>query len=190
MSNAKEMLELIDDLEDIVQGASKVPFSSGKIVIDAEDIGQIIDDMRQNLPQDLKQAQWIKEEKDRILGEAKEEYGRIIDAAKKQAEYLVENDAIRKEAEKRARTIMSEASNHSVHIRCRTYDYIDSMLYDIQTKAVNAIAECSKSLEESFKSEITAFNMKMNHNREEMVSLSQDLREGRDIEDESVNVSE
>ena len=58
--------------------------------------------------------------------EARGEYDKVIIAAKKQAEYLVENDIIKKEAEKRADALISEAENHSRYIKLRSYEYVDS----------------------------------------------------------------
>ncbi len=55
------------------------------------------------MPKDIQQAKWVKDRQDRILNEAKSEYDKVIIAAKKQARYLVENDIIKKEAEKKSR---------------------------------------------------------------------------------------
>ena len=63
-------------------------------MVDAEEIFQIVREIRLALPDDVQQAKWIRDERDRILGEAKAEHERIIREAKKQADYLVETDDI------------------------------------------------------------------------------------------------
>lgn len=95
------VMTLLDDLEEILANASKVPFSE-KAIVDSDEIRSIVDDIRLSMPKDIQQAKWVKDEQDRILNEARGEYDKVIIAAKKQAEYLVENDVIKKEAEKRA----------------------------------------------------------------------------------------
>ena len=113
MSDASiRVMTLLDDLEEILSNASKVPFSE-KAIVDSDEIRSIVDDIRLSMPKDIQQAKWVKDEQDRILNEARSEYDKVIVAAKKQAEYLVENDIIKKEAEKRADALISEAENHS-----------------------------------------------------------------------------
>ena len=83
MSDASiKVMQLLDELEDILETASKVPFSD-KAIVDSEEISQIISDIRLSMPKDIQQAQWVKDEQDRIINEAKAEYDKVIVAAKK-----------------------------------------------------------------------------------------------------------
>ena len=134
MSDASiRVMQLLDELEELLDNASKVPFSD-KAIVDSEEVSAIIEDIRLSMPKDIQQAKWVKDEQERILSEAKMEYDKIIVAAKKQAEYLVESDVIKREAEKRAEALLSEAEDHSRYMKLRTYEYIDKMLYDMQNE--------------------------------------------------------
>ena len=86
MEDTMKVLKLLEELEDIVDEATGLPLSN-KIMVDAEVIFQIVREIRLALPDDVQQAKWIRDERDRILEEAKSEYERIIREAKKQAEY-------------------------------------------------------------------------------------------------------
>ena len=133
MSDASiKVMQLLDELEDILETASKVPFSD-KAIVDSEEISQIISDIRLSMPKDIQQAQWVKDEQDRIINEAKAEYDKVIVAAKKQAEYLVETDVIKREAEKRAGAVIAEAESHGRYMKLRSYEYIDKMLYGLHS---------------------------------------------------------
>jgi len=55
-----EILKLIDEIEDIIENGSSVPFSS-KVMIDADEIYDIISEIRIKLPDEIKQANWIKQ---------------------------------------------------------------------------------------------------------------------------------
>ena len=89
MSDASiRVMTLLDDLEEILANASKVPFSE-KAIVDSDEIRSIVDDIRLSMPKDIQQAKWVKDEQDRILNEARSEYDKVIIAAKKQAEYLI-----------------------------------------------------------------------------------------------------
>ena len=60
------VMSLLDELEDLVTNASKVPFSD-KTIVDGDELKSIIDDIRLSLPKDIQQARWVKDEQERIL---------------------------------------------------------------------------------------------------------------------------
>ena len=88
-----KVLELLDEIEEIIDTSSGFPLT-GKVLVDADEIREILKEIRIELPDEIQQAQWIKDEKQRILQEAKQEYEAILKDAKVQAEALIENDDI------------------------------------------------------------------------------------------------
>lgn len=78
MEDTMKVLELLEELEDIVDAATKVPMMS-KVMVEAEDVFSIIREIRLALPDDVQQAKWIRDERDRILADAKTEYERITE---------------------------------------------------------------------------------------------------------------
>ena len=85
-----KVLELLEEIEEIVDTASGFPLT-GKIMIDSQELLEIVREIRAELPDEIQQAQWIKNERERIIAEAKNEYEAVIADAKRQAETLVEN---------------------------------------------------------------------------------------------------
>ena len=73
MEDTTKVLDLLDELEDLMEGATAVPLTN-KVVLEAEEIFAIVKDIRLSLPDDMQQAKWIRDERDRILAEAKAEY--------------------------------------------------------------------------------------------------------------------
>ena len=80
------VLDLLDELEDIMDTASNVPLT-GKVMVDKEEVMELVNDIRRSLPDDMKQAKWLKDEQNRILDDAKSEYKKLIVEAKKQADF-------------------------------------------------------------------------------------------------------
>ena len=72
-----EILEILDILEEKVESARNIPIIN-RAIIDKEDLLASIEDIRLRLPDDLKQARWIKDDRKRILAEAQEEADNII----------------------------------------------------------------------------------------------------------------
>ena len=67
-----EIFTLLETLEDLLERSRGVPFSS-KVIVDKEEMLDLIKEIRLKLPDELKQAKWVKEERQRILVEAQKE---------------------------------------------------------------------------------------------------------------------
>lgn len=181
MEDTMKVLELLEDLEDIVDGATKVPMMS-KVMIESEDIFSVVREIRLALPDDVQQAKWIRDERDRILEEARAEYERIIKEAKKQADYLVETSEIMARATKLAQEIRQDAEVNAKILKMKTYDYVDKILYDMQAKMdelnMRYFGEMYASLEKTFEQ----INGTLSENREEIKELAyktqNDMSEG------------
>ena len=171
MEDTMKVLELLEELEDIVDAATKVPMMS-KVMVEAEDIFSIVREIRLALPDDVQQAKWIRDERDRILEDAKNEYERIIREAKKQADYLVETDEITMRATKLSQEIRQDAEVHAKLLKMRTYDYVDKMLYDMQAKMdelnMRYFGEMYANLEKTFEQ----INQTLSDNREDIKTLA------------------
>ena len=127
------VLELLDEIEEIVDTASGI-LLTGKIMVDSQELLEIVKEIRSELPEEIQQARWIKNERDRILSEAKNEYETIIRNAEKQAEDLIEQDAIMTQAHQRADALMQTTENNVRQLKMSTYDYVDGILFDFQEK--------------------------------------------------------
>ena len=100
---------------------------------DAE-IQEIVKEIRLELPDEIQQAQWVKNERSRILEEAKAEYDSLLNEAMRKAESLVETDEITVKAKARAEEILRVAREHSSIMKMSILDYTDNMLYNLQEK--------------------------------------------------------
>lgn len=171
MEDTMKVLELLEELEDIVDAATKVPMMS-KVMVEAEDVFSIIREIRLALPDDVQQAKWIRDARDRILADAKTEYERIIREAKKQADYLVETNEITARATKLAQEIRDDADINAKILKMKTYDYVDKILYDMQAKMdemnMRYFGEMYSNLEKTF----DQINQTLSANREEIKDLA------------------
>ncbi|MGI6731196.1 MAG: ATPase [Anaerovoracaceae bacterium] len=165
-----KVLELLNEIEEIVDTSSGFPLT-GKILVDADEILEIVKEIRIELPDEIQQAQWIKEERQRILEEAKKEHENLLKDAKLQAESLIENDDIIIKAKTKADEIITHAENKAKELRIATFDYIDSILYNFQDKMdqLNSIyfSEMFRNLEDTF----NKVNTTLAENREEIKEM-------------------
>ena len=70
------IIELLEYLQDLVENSPKVPMS-GKVMIDKKEIIEVVDQIINYLPDQFKKAEWVMNERERILDEAKKEYDSV-----------------------------------------------------------------------------------------------------------------
>jgi cell division septum initiation protein DivIVA len=130
-----EVIKLLEYLQEIFETSSKVPVT-GKILVDKKEVLNIVDQIINYLPDEFKKAQWVVEEKERILGEAIEESSTMkkesMDMLKKQ----IENHDITKEAKIRAEEIIASAQRDAKAMRLGARDYADEILCQLE-KEIN-----------------------------------------------------
>lgn len=122
-----DIIKLLEYLNEIIETSTKVPMT-GKVVIHKKEILEIIQKIINYLPDELKKAQWIVEEKERILSEAIEESENLkrenINFIKKQ----IENNDITRQANAKAEAIVAYAEKTARAIRAGARDYADEIL--------------------------------------------------------------
>ena len=120
-----EIFTLLETMENILAGSRAVPFTD-KVVVDREEMLEMIKEIRLKLPEDLKQAKWVREERTRIMQEAqKEAENRIISM-------IDEHEITRKAYEEKAK-IIDTAHEMSREMSEGTKSYADNILGDVET---------------------------------------------------------
>ncbi len=133
-----EIFTLLEELEDILESSKSVPFS-GKSVVDKEEILEIIKEVRLKLPEELKQAKWIKEERQRILVEAQKEADDIVKEAENRIISMINENEITKKAYEKKAEIIETANEMSREISKGTKDYADNILQGLEVALEDAL---------------------------------------------------
>ena len=174
-----KVLELLEEIEEIVDTASGFPLT-GKIMVDAQALLEIVREIRVELPDEIQQAQWIKNERERIIAEAKKEYEAVIADAKRQAEALVENSDITVKAKMRADELMRVTEETAKQLKMGTYEYVDSILFSFQEKMeqLNSLyfGDMFNSIEKTFQD----INETLSGNRDEIKEMAYRTQSGAD----------
>jgi cell division septum initiation protein DivIVA len=126
-----DILTLIDRIEELVDMGRNVPMTSTRMV-DAEKVYEIIDEIRAQFPDELKQARWIVKERQEMLEEAEKESNRILEEARERAQALASEQEIVKLAEQQAAEILDNSRAREREIRLGAEDYADEMLANLE----------------------------------------------------------
>jgi vacuolar-type H+-ATPase subunit H len=125
------ILSLLDILEDELEKGVNLPFAS-KALIDKERCLEVIKDIRLSLPDEIKQAEWVKKERQRILIEAQKEAETITKEAEQRIKALVDENEITQSAYQQSRAIVETAQENAKDIRLGAKEYADSILEDVE----------------------------------------------------------
>jgi len=142
-----EVLQLLEQMEDILEKSTSIPLS-GKILIDKEQFINIINEIRLKLPDEIKKAEWIKQERKRIIIEAQKEAEAIINDAERKIKKMVEESEITKLAMEQANEIISNAKKNAREIRIGTREYADGLLSKIEVSLMEALKIIQNNREE------------------------------------------
>jgi len=134
------MLSLIDELEDLLQRAIRVPVS-GKILVDEAAIRRIIDDMRVAAPDEVRLGQRIAGERERILADARAQARRILEETQDQLNTRLDEHGVVQAARQRAREIQGDAEQSSAALRADANRYVISQLNALETRLQRLLRE-------------------------------------------------
>jgi len=133
-----EIFTLLDELEEYLEGAKTVPFTN-KCIVDKEEILDIIKEIRLKLPDELKQAKWVKEERGRILVEAQKEADGIVKEAENRIISMIDEHEITRKAYEQKAQIIETANEMSREISKGTKDYADNILEKVEGALQDAL---------------------------------------------------
>lgn len=156
--------QIIEEIEDYIESCKFQPLSSTKIIVNKDEIQELISDLRQKTPEEVKRYQKIISNKEAILADAQAKADTIISQAQIQKNELVKEHEIMQQAyaqanevvsiaQKQAQDIMDEATNDANEIRMGAIAYADSML-----KAIEELISGSQNI---FKTNFAQLNTSM-----------------------------
>jgi len=134
-----DILHLIDQLEALLNEGSHPPLVGKRVLLDEQRAWEIIDQMRVSIPEEVKKAKRINQERDRIIAQANEEGARIIELAKDEAEQLASDTEIAHQAQSRATTIVERAQREADALKADADDYTVLVLGKLEEDLAKAL---------------------------------------------------
>ena len=141
-----EIFTLLETLEDILENSKNLPFTN-KGMVDKEEMLEIIKEIRIKLPDELKQAKWVKEERQRILVEAQKEADGIVKEAENRIISMIDEHEITRKAYEQKAEIIETANEMSREISKGTKEYADNILEKVE----GVLQEALKTVENNRK---------------------------------------
>ena len=134
-----DIQHLVDRLEQILSESRRVPMTT-TLMVDEDEVFNIIDQLRVAIPDEVKRANRVESEKERILAQAHEEATRIRQLAKQEAEELVRRDAIVASARQRADNILERARRDAEALRHDADVYVVDVLVKLEEDLLRSLS--------------------------------------------------
>jgi vacuolar-type H+-ATPase subunit H len=126
-----DILHLVDRLEELFNESRPLPMMR-KVVVDEDKMLSIIDQMRVSIPEEIKKAQQLLSQRDRLIAQGQEEANRTLQLAREKASQLVEKDTIVQNAQARAGQIIEQAKQEGELNRIEADQYVITSLTDLE----------------------------------------------------------
>jgi cell division septum initiation protein DivIVA len=122
-----DLIERIEELQVLVEEAKSVPLSSSAVV-NREEILELLAQLKEEVPEEIRQARWMTRDRDELLARARKEAERIVAEAQEQRDRLLSRTEIVHAAHREAERIVDEAKTRGTKVRMQAEDYVDQKL--------------------------------------------------------------
>ena len=117
----------LQQLEDLVRDAKSMPLSSSAL-LNREEVLELVAEMRESLPEEIKQARWVVKDREELLAKARHEGEAIVEAAHQEQLRMARKEEVVARAHQEAERIQQEADGDARKVRLEAEDYVDAKL--------------------------------------------------------------
>ncbi|PKM96159.1 MAG: ATPase [Firmicutes bacterium HGW-Firmicutes-1] len=160
------IFNLIDEMEGYFDTCKKVPISN-KLMVDIEVIYEFMTDLRLKLPEEIKKAERVLDEREKILSEASQ----AANSAEKDAELrvtkLVNDHEIVQKAYVEAEVVMDEAKNTAKEMKLGAYEYVDELIAQLEVAVKDTLQQSNQHFEK-FEEYMQRQLVALENNRQEL----------------------
>ena len=175
---ASRIEQIIEEIEEYIDSCKPQTFSSSKIIVNREEIGELLNELRVKTPEEIKRYQKIISNKEAILADAQAKADEIIERAQIKTDELVSEHQIMQQAyaqanevvmiaTKQAQEILDNATNDANSIRMGAMQYTDDILRNLENTISHSL-EAAKVRHDSYLSSLQGFLDIVTANRAEL----------------------
>lgn len=141
------LVQLLDQLEELAENSPRVPLT-GKSLVSTDDLYDIVDQLRVSLPEEVKRAEWVAKEKERLLEESKNEAQKMIEQAKDYIQKLIEESEILRQAKEQAAAVLESAKQDANEIAQGAASYAQQVLFTLDEQLEKTLKTVRRGQEE------------------------------------------
>ena len=142
-----DVIERVEELQVLVEEAKTVPLSSSAVV-NREELLELLAQLKEELPEEIRQARLLTRDKEERLERARKEADRILAEAREQRDRLLSRTEIIHAAERTAGRIVDEAKERATRMQNEADDYIDQKLAGFESVLTKVLTSVVRGREQ------------------------------------------
>ena len=140
-----DILHLVDRLEELFNESRPIPLTHN-VIVDEDRMLDLIDQMRVAIPEEVKKAQQVLSQRDRIMAQSQEEANRTLTLAREKSDGLVEQSAIVEAARIRVKEIEAEALRDAERTRREADNYVIETLSQLEVQLERSLNQARNGI--------------------------------------------
>jgi len=146
-SSETDLFELLDQLQETVTQAKGLPFSDN-CVVDRQDVLYWVNQIRENLPEEVRQARWIVEQNRQIVASARQKAESILRETEQRSAIMIDEHEITLRAREMAQMTIDQANQAAWQIRVASTDYARQRLTEVENQLTEMLVKVQKNKKE------------------------------------------
>lgn len=135
-----ELFNILNELEELIETCPKVPMTK-RVLVDEDRLLDYLDRIRTSLPEEVRQAKWVVQEREKVIADSKQEAMRIIENAEKELHSRAEESEIVKKAREISEQHQQQAREIAAKIKEGAYRYADDILRELEENITKILEE-------------------------------------------------
>lgn len=128
-----DLTSRISQLEDLIRDAKSMPLSSSAL-LNRDEVLQLIEEMKDTLPDEIKQARWIVKDREELLAKARRDAEALVEQGREEQLRLASHEAVVQKANEEAERIAQDAQDDARRLRLEAEDYVDAKLAQLENQ--------------------------------------------------------
>jgi hypothetical protein len=146
-SSETDLFELLDQLQETLTQAKGLPFSDNCIV-DRQDVLYWVNQIRENLPEEVRQSRWIVEQNRQVVASARQKAESILRETEQRSAIMIDEHEITLRAREMAQSTIDQANQAAWQIRVASTDYARQRLTEIENQLTDILVKVQKNKKE------------------------------------------
>jgi cell division septum initiation protein DivIVA len=135
----------LQQIEELVRGAKSMPLSAS-VLVNQEEVLELVESARAELPEEIKQARWVVKDREELLAKARRDGEAIVQKAMEERARLVSQQEVVRTAQEEAERLLGEAREHARQMRLEAEDYVDAKLAQFEIALGKTQQELDRSI--------------------------------------------
>ncbi|MGI6491611.1 MAG: ATPase [Pelotomaculum sp.] len=125
-----DLLSALNELEELVETSAKIPLTR-KVLVNEDNILDLLDRIRTTIPEEIRQAKWIIQEREKVMNESQKEALRLLEDAQRKVSQQADESEIVRKAREVADSIIARAEEQAMELREGARSYADDVLTNL-----------------------------------------------------------